>query len=64
MKINTFHGTGAEGIERSQNEANAWLKANQTVAVINTSASMCSIGGSSEIYQSYVITIFYEPPKK
>ena len=60
MKVKNFHGTGWEGIAKAAKDANSWLTANPSIWIVNTSSAMASIGSPEEMYQSYVITIFYD----
>jgi hypothetical protein len=60
MKVKLFQGSGYEGNLKATREANAWLAANDAIWIINTQTAMCSIGSSEEIYQHFVITIFYD----
>jgi hypothetical protein len=58
MKIRTFHGTGADGIDEATAKASQWLSGNSE-DFVSAHTAMCSVGSDSEIYQSFVITIVY-----
>jgi hypothetical protein len=59
MRIKTFQGAGCEGIAKATKDANEWLAKNPSIVILNSTAAMTSIGSPEEMYQSYVITIFY-----
>lgn len=64
MKMKTFMGTGAEGIDRIEERVNQWLDTHPRFEVIQRDVNMCTIGDGSELYQSFVVTLWYQTRKK
>lgn len=59
MKLKIFQESGARGVEKLEEEINAWLK-RQDVEIRRTETALCGLGESGEVYQGIVISVWYD----
>jgi hypothetical protein len=62
MRVKIFQAFGKNEIEELEQEINDWLK-DPSMKVHHTdsaAASVCQAGGSAEMYQTLIVSVWYE----
>ena len=63
MKVKIFQGLGKDQIQGLEHQINTWLKGDSSIKLHYTNtaaASIAAAGGSSETYQTLIVSVWYE----
>jgi hypothetical protein len=59
MKVKIFSGQEGEPISKLEATLNKWLATGEPVTIRHSDIALCSIGSSNEIYQQFILVIWY-----
>ena len=64
MKVKRFQAVGKEEIEGLEREINEWLK-DSNIKILHPNSAAASVGeagGSAEMYQTLIVSVWYAVP--
>jgi len=67
MQVKIFQAFGKEQIDLLERKINDWLGDGDTIKVAHTNTAAASVsdaGGSSEMYQTVIVTVWYSDRSK